>query len=40
LGPARTDRLVELLDPLVARITAAGEMPFPNLIGVPPLRLG
>lgn len=35
LGPARTDRLAELLDPLVARIAAAGEMPFPNLIGVP-----
>ncbi len=35
LGPARTDRLVELLDPLVERITAGGGMPFPNLIGVP-----
>jgi hypothetical protein len=35
LGPARTDRLAELLDPLVARISAADEMPFPNLIGVP-----
>jgi len=40
LGPVRTDRLAELLDPLVARIAAAGEMPFPNLIGVPALRSG
>jgi hypothetical protein len=35
LGTARTERLADLLDPLVTHITAAGEMPFPNLIGVP-----
>jgi hypothetical protein len=35
LGRDRTDRLVELLDPLVDCITAAREMSFPNLIGVP-----
>jgi hypothetical protein len=35
LRPDRTHRLVELLDPLVERITSADEMPFPNLIGVP-----
>jgi hypothetical protein len=37
LGRDRTDRLVELLDPLVDCITSAREMPFPNLIGVPKL---
>jgi hypothetical protein len=35
LGRDRTDRLVELLDPLVDCITSAREMAFPNLIGVP-----
>ena len=35
LGRDRTHRLADLLDPLVDCITAAREMPYPNLIGVP-----
>jgi hypothetical protein len=35
LGRARTERLAELLDPLVDCITSAREMTFPNLTGVP-----
>jgi hypothetical protein len=35
LGRARSDRLIELLDPLVDCITSSREMTFPNLIGVP-----
>ena len=35
LGRSRTDRLAQLLDPLVDCITSAREMPYPNPIGVP-----
>ena len=35
LGPAGTARLAQLLEPLTARVVAAGIMPFPNPVGLP-----
>ncbi|MEU9196523.1 SCO6745 family protein [Streptomyces hundungensis] len=40
LGPDGRDRLAACLDPLARRIVAEGGVPFPNAMGLPPLRPG
>ncbi|MCT9092434.1 hypothetical protein N4G70_26715 [Streptomyces sp. ASQP_92] len=40
LGPHGRDRLTACLDPLARRIVEGGGVPFPNAMGLPPLRPG